>query len=57
MKFRYWLNARFSMEGVGKVNIQHFQEVEKLDVSNFMIRDNNSSKIKEYDEFSLVSPV
>lgn len=50
LRFRYWLNAKYMLEGVGKVNVTRIPDKDKVQIDQFMIKD-QQSKIDNYQDF------
>jgi hypothetical protein len=56
MKFRYWLNAKFINEGVGKIQMIQVHDKESLSYQNVMMHDTTSFfKYKKYDSYKVIS--
>lgn len=48
LKFRFWLNVKFLLEGVGKVNQHPFRSLDELRLGHFMIKEEEHNKF-DYD--------
>ena len=49
LRFRYWLNARYLLEGVGKIQSLPFEKIDDLSIDHFMSEDAYSIKHKQND--------
>ena len=59
LKFYYWLNTQFLMEGVGKVHYTYMTQKEQLGFNNFVIQPQGGTRSHyEYrirEDFDLIS--